>query len=187
MELRFDEYEKDGMIYCSKCNTPRAADVFKDGRIIRFACKCEKEKADAENADFYKRMKQAEDMNIKGSILGKRYAGVTFDGIERTKNKTFNAAVDRCKKYCAVADVILENGYGIYLWGDKGTGKTHLAACMANDLIGRGYSVVMSNLAEIAKNGNSAKMAELDFLILDDLGVDRVKTASGDLYMQDKL
>ena len=185
MELRKDEYEKDGVIYCSKCNTPRAADVFKDGRIIRFVCKCEKERADAEEADRDLRMRQAEKMNIRGSILGRRYAGVTFDGIERSKNKTFNAAVDRCKKYCAVADVVLENGYGIYLWGDVGAGKTHIAACMANDLIDRGYSVIMSNLAEISKN--IKELADVDFLIFDDLGVDRVKTASGDLYLQDRL
>lgn len=190
MELRDDEYEKDGAIYCKKCNTPRGGMI--EGRMIRCACKCQKEKLAAEEAEFARRMRQAEILSIKGSVLGKRYCGVSFSTTDRVKSKTFAAALERCRKYCEVADAVLNKGWGIYLWGEAGTGKTHLAACIANELIERGYQVIMTNLSEITKNGKLSaeyigQLSDIDFLIFDDIGVDRVKTSTGDTWLQERL
>ena len=45
----------------------------------------------------------------------------------------------------------MEDGLGIYIYGDKGTGKTHLTACMANVLIKQRRQVLFTNFAEISK------------------------------------
>ena len=48
-----DDYlGKDGLIYCSKCNTPKQCriELFKKEKIVPCLCKCEIEKRDAEEA-----------------------------------------------------------------------------------------------------------------------------------------
>lgn len=69
------------------------------------------------------------------------------------------------------------------LWGNVGTGKTFIAACIANALIENGVSVLMTNFSKIL-NSLSA-MFDVDrnkfiesfnlysLLIIDDLGIER--------------
>lgn len=76
-----------------------------------------------------------------------------------------------------------ENCIGLLLWGDVGTGKTFIAACIANALIEKGVSVLMTNFSKIL-NSLSA-MFDVDrnkfiesfnrysLLIIDDLGIER--------------
>lgn len=198
--LRDDEYLKDDVIYCKKCNTPRmfVSDNFK----VRCLCRCqgqardEEERAEKER----ERLKEIEKLQ-SASLIGDRYKGVTFDKTETGHNATFDNAYIRCKKYCDVASKVLADGLGIYLYGDKGAGKTHLTACMANNLIQQRKQVLFTNFAEIAKMikgtfGNNKeseadyinRIATVDFLFIDDLGTERVQATNGaDLWLQEKI
>lgn len=198
--LQDDEYIKDEVIYCKKCNTPRL--FVNDIVRVRCICKCQTEKRDAEAKAIKEKERLREIEKIQSaSLIGDRYKGVTFEKTETGHNATFDNAFIRCQKYCKAADKVLADGLGIYLYGDKGTGKTHLTACMANDLMQQRKQVLFTNFAEIAKMikgtfgstteseaGYINRIATVDFLFLDDIGTERVQATNGaDLYLQEKM
>ena len=62
------------------------------------------------------------------------------------------------------------------LCGAARTGKTFAAACIANELLKSGYSVVMTSLVKLIDGGTDDlvyRMRDIDLLILDDLGAER--------------
>jgi DNA replication protein DnaC len=198
--LQDDEYIKDEVIYCKKCNTPRlfVNDTFR----VRCLCDCQGQARDNEEKARKERERLKEIEKIQSaSLIGDRYKGVTFEKTETGHNATFDNAFIRCQKYCKAADKVLADGLGIYLYGDKGTGKTHLTACMANDLMQNRKQVLFTNFAEIAKMikgtfGSTTeseaayinRIATVDFLFIDDLGTERVQATNGaDLWLQEKI
>lgn len=197
--LREDEYLKDEVIYCRKCNTAR---MFVHGNFrVRCLCQCQGEAQKRAEEEKKEMERQRElDRYQRASLIGERYRSASFDTTETGHNATFDAAFLRCKKYCEVSDKVLEKGLGIYLYGDKGTGKTHLTACMANTLIKKRKQVLFTNFAEISKllrstfgkkheseAGYISQLATIDFLFIDDLGTERVQTKDGDLWLQEKV
>ena len=72
---------------------------------------------------------------------------------------------------------------GLLLWGDVGTGKTFIAACIANALIEQGVAVLMTNFSKILnqlsatfnedRNKYIENMNGYSLLIIDDLGIER--------------
>lgn len=197
--LSDDEYIKDEVIYCKKCNTPRmfVNEHFK----VRCLCKCQAEERDRAK-DMERERKRLEyiDKLQTASLIGERYKNVSFSNTETGHNADFDTAFIRCKRYCEVADKVLQDGLGIYIYGTKGTGKTHLTACMANELMNKYKQVLFTNFFEISKmirgtfgNSNESesdyinRLANIDFLFLDDLGTERVQTQNGDLWLQEKI
>lgn len=202
IEVQDDEYVKNDVIYCKKCNTHRTTviDVLGNKRVVRCICKCQKEERDREEAMQKEIEKQIRLAKLQeASLLSDRYKHVTFDNCKTGENASFDEAFNRCKKYCENSNKVLENGFGIYLWGDKGTGKTHLTSCMANELIKQYKQVLFTNFFEISKsirstfkgNGNEAdlinKIANVDFLFIDDLGTEKVTKEGEDTWLQDKI
>jgi DNA replication protein DnaC len=132
--------------------------------------------------------------------MDERYRNKRFDELDLS-NKSFKIAFDRCKKYCEVAEEVLKKGYGIYLYGNSGTGKTLLTSCMANELMEKEYTVLFTNFFEILKairntyNNSSTEtddsiinsITEVDFLFIDDLGTESLSKNDGDNFTQDKI
>ena len=198
--LKDDEYIKDDVIMCSKCNTARL--FVHQNFKVRCLCDCQaKARDDAERAEKERERQKEIERYQKASLIGERYKGVRFTTTETGHNPSFDAAYIRCERYCRVADDVLQKGLGIYLYGDKGTGKTHLTACMANELLQKRKQVLFTNFAEIArlvfdswKKGTEketdliSRLATIDFLFIDDLGTERVQGANGsDLILQEKI
>lgn len=73
-----------------------------------------------------------------------------------------------------------KNGHGLLLWGGVGTGKSYMAACIANALLEQKVRVLMTNFATIIngifsaydKNDYIDYICGYDLLIIDDLGVE---------------
>lgn len=189
--VQSDEYIKDGVLYCKKCKTPR---LFVYGDFTaRCLCNCQKEAVEKkEREEKAKKRLEVVKALQKASLIGERYKKVTFSETETGHNSDFDAAFIRCKRYCEVADIVLKDGLGIYIYGQSGTGKTHLTACMANALMSRLKQVLFTNFSEISKilsedKQNENKLATIDFLFIDDIGTERVQTKNGDLQMQEKI
>lgn len=197
-----EEYIEGEEIYCKKCGEARTRDFA--GRKIRILCACqrvawEKEQARAaEEQEKKDRLGRTERLK-SASLLTERYANTTF-GKTEPHGAEFEAVKGRCEKYAEVAEQVLERGIGIYLYGDAGTGKTHLSACIANELIKSLYSVLFTNLGELSRmiketfgrRGETEasvlqKIREVDFLIIDDIGSERVKKDEADLWTQELL
>ena len=195
---REEEYVKDNDIYCKRCNQRRTRFGFKTK--IRILCQCQAEERDrqAERDRQSERQRRIAELR-RASLLGDEYQDATFDKADMYSDN-FAAVYARCKKYCDVADKVLEKGHGIYLHGDHGTGKTHLTACMANALLAQGYPVLYTSMGEISKAIRSSfnkkgmteqefmeRLRDVDFLFLDDFGTERVTKNDEDLWLQEKV
>ncbi len=186
---------------CPKCGVNRRRNTIVCGIPYSFhvMCKCEaeqeeiaaKEKSKQDRLQRVKKLKRL-------SLLGERYRPVTFDNSKTGVNASFDGAFKRCKKYCELHEETVKNGYGIYLFGDKGVGKTHLTACMANFLLAERIPVLFTNLFEISKSVKSTfsressqteqalieKFSSIDVLFFDDLGTEIFTKNSGETWIQ---
>ena len=203
-ELQPNEYIKDGMIYCSICNQKKlfVGNNWMGNKIARrCVCECFQKEEQKKKEEEEKRKKLARIENLKSrSLIDERYKDKTFNDLD-LNNDSFKQAFTRCKKYCEIAEEILNKGYGIYLWGNSGTGKTLLTACMANYLMDKEYTVLFTDFFEILKairgtfNNKSNEtdddiiknISEVDFLFIDDLGTESLAKNSGDNFTQDKI
>lgn len=204
--LREDEYIKDNMIYCKKCHGKRLS-VLPDWRggnkptIVRCVCQCQEEaqqekarqeKLKEEHAKF-KQLQEA-------SLLGERYHNVTFANTDLKRDDSFVTAFNRCKKFCENRQIVLEKGYGMYLWGSSGGGKTHLMACMVNELSMNYMPCLFTNFFEIAKQIKKTfsrslysesdfvnQLTNIPFLFIDDFGTERVQKEGEDTWLQEKI
>jgi DNA replication protein DnaC len=152
--------------------------------LLPRSCKCIREKNKSEElARQMEKLRQRTEKLKKYSLLSERFKAVTFKQTD-IKNESFRIAFNRCKKYCEIYEEVREKGQGIYLYGNSGVGKTHITACMANDLMTKGVPVLFTNLFEISKavkstfNKNSGetelslteRFSKISFLFFDDLG-----------------
>lgn len=192
------EYVKDGDIYCKKCNTRRTRFGFRSKIWILCDCQAAERDRQEELRKQSDRQRWLRDLR-RASLLGDEYQDATFEKSEITSDE-FAKIYARCEKYCQVADKVLEKGHGIYLHGDPGTGKTHLTACMANALLAQGRPVLFTSMGEISKairatfdkKGETEqefmkKLTNIDFLIIDDFGTERLTKDDQDLWLQEKV
>lgn len=116
----------------------------------------------------------------KQSNLGKRFSTRTFENFEPSDN---SRAYEVCKRYVDLKAYDGEKN-GLILCGSYGTGKTHLAAAISNQLINQGVSVLfdtygghLEKLKAEFNAGGSPKylslMRNVDMLVLDDVGKER--------------
>ena len=97
------------------------------------------------------------------------------------ENMTLNLNI--CKKFAEKFGVITEN---LFINGDTGLGKTHLASCVALEVAGKGYSVRYGTAFEILGAFEDKKFnrdvgedktedyKKADLLIIDDLGAEMI-------------
>ena len=188
-----DDYEKDGLLYCGKCNTPKQAYIEGFGRNMPIPCECRKEqnKKEEELRERLKKQHRIAELREQ-SLLGSRYQDATFENTETSHSTEFAKIHNRCKRYCEVADAVLRDGTGIYLFGTNGTGKSRLTACMGNELMLNNYTVLYTNFAEVSrkiiKDDNFInQIAKIDFLFIDDFGTEKVTKGSEDMWLQEKV
>ncbi len=123
------------------------------------------------------------------SGLSKRMKGYSFSNFDPFANPpSTTKAVEKVQKYLENWEENREAGRGIYLCGDVGSGKTHLAVAVMNELITRkrvpGLFVtvpeLLDNLRGAYKNPGQdidewmAAVKNAELLVLDDLGSERV-------------
>ena len=200
--LKEDEYiGEDGIIYCKNCNTKRRTDFLVFGKYMPVMCKCKEEEYNKEQ----ERNNQLEKQRIvdklkRTSLLGDKYKDATFENTDTLHNEDFKKIYTRCKNYCIASSKVLENGIGIYLFGNKGTGKSRITACMANELMNKYYTVLYTNFSEISKqiretfnkSGESEsdfleRLNSIDFLFIDDFGTEIVTKNGQDIWLQEKV
>ena len=182
-EPKEDEYvnKADGLIYCAKCHTPRQCVIHHGDRIVTppVMCDCQRTVEEKAEAAFQKRQEEFRIERMKASGLQDRYLhDYTF-----ANDKGYNPEIKKAQQYVAEWAMMKENCIGLLLWGNVGTGKTFIAACIANALIEKGVSVLMTNFSKILnslsgmfdvdRNNFIESFNRYSLLIIDDLGIER--------------
>ena len=167
---------------CGKAKKLRQ-EIFISGRqqikTVPAVCECERQKMDAEKAAA--RQKEFE------ATLPQRWAKTNL-AITTFRKHTFeaddrgNAKIsDICRRYVEKWSDVLEKNCGLLFYGPVGTGKTFLSHAIANALIERGVSVLVTNMSRILNvvQANKDRQQVLDvldgyqLLVVDDLGAER--------------
>lgn len=187
-----DGYEKDGLIYCPNCHTPRQTVVTHPftGKeaVVGCVCKCQADAMKAEEERFRdkERMARLRRARIE-SFEESDCSEMTFEADDMQNPKLSN----QMRNYASHFETFRGKGQGILMFGDVGTGKTFYAACIANQLIEDGYAVLMTNFPSLIarmqkdqfKSVDHVKLLSgYDLLIVDDLGVERSSE-----YMQEQV
>jgi DNA replication protein DnaC len=135
--------------------------------------------------------KERVDELLQLSMKAPLYDKVRFENTEIGNYASYDKAYSRCKKYCEIADQVLEANQGIYIYGEKGCGKTHLTYCMMWELVNKLYSCIMTSFNDIKRYELEGKhylvenMIDCDFLFIDDLGVEVVQKNDQDNWTQE--
>lgn len=175
----------DGLVHCGKCKTPKECRVkFGDkDAIFPCICKCRKDEIEREEELRKKRERMDYIQKLKkNSLMDEKFASCTFDTIKQTKDNAKQIKI--CKRYAEKFSELFEKNQGLLLYGDVGTGKTHLACCIGNYLMESCRPVFATSLVKILSQAKSfrseddeeayiRKMNNADLLILDDLGAER--------------
>lgn len=185
-DQREDEYMgRGGLLYCKACHEPRqkVLDIPWMGvhdRLVRCACSCHgaQIKAQQRLAENEKRRRDC--------FRGTNMAGCTFEADDGKRPELSSMA----QRYADMFAEYRSTGKGLLFYGPVGTGKTYLAAAIANRVIDKGYTARMTNFSEIAnqlfdaydKQGYIDALCAHDLLILDDLGAERKSE-----YMQEQV
>ena len=170
---------EDGLEYCSSCHTPRERILPHpiDGKPfhVHFMCECQRQAYESEQAAREKReFEEMVDRNRGVCLHIKRMRDWTF-----ANDDGKNPAVAKAKAYVDAWDDMKSSGIGLMLWGGVGTGKTYLAAAIANELLDQGKRVLMRDFSEISNisifdaDEYVSSLSSYDLVILDDLGAER--------------
>lgn len=178
----------DGLWYCKKCHTPKQVVEELDGVSCKHnrQCDCEHEKWSAEEKAIQEHKKME-------NIARLRYEA--FPVCKHSKNdaknmRSWTFANDKGYQpdLRIMADNFIKNfdefhkkGKGLVFCGGVGTGKSYMAACIANALVEREIPVLMTDFATIYntvsgiydKQGYYDQLNKYPLLILDDLASER--------------
>lgn len=182
-ELRSDEYiVNDGLIYCSKCHTPRQKRLEVSGKTIEPRCMCACQTEDYDRREQERKHREFLDMVAKNRSIGLPDPGLrkhTFENDLGYNPKQIRMA----KRYVQHWEEMQKNSTGLLLWGDVGTGKSFIAGCIANALLDKGVPVIMTNFARLLnkltdmyagdRNAYIDSFNRYQLMIIDDLGVER--------------
>ncbi len=180
-EVRENEYlGDDGLIYCSECHTPVQCRVNFGGKstIVGCICKCRKEELDREQKrlEEEERLRRIQRLKTNG-IQEKHLLDWRFDIADDSKD------IQMAKKYVENWKKVRGENLGLLLWGEVGSGKSFLAACIANALLEQAVPVLMTNFSKILNQMGAmyseeryqyiASFSNYPLLIIDDLGIER--------------
>lgn len=189
-----EHLNEQGLPVCNLCGGERYVVNPNNPQDVRRAlCACQTKERNEKQKAFETQQERAKiDQARSISLLGKRYATATFQTYKLTDdNKT---ALKVATSYAEKHKEMLDKGYGIYVYGKNGTGKTHLLACICNYLLEHGERCIFTNFTDVVNDLHSAmtqnkditlvidKYTTIPFLFIDDFGKESYKKISGNQY-----
>lgn len=177
-----DYIDSEGLLCCGKCHTRKETIiVLANGKQLkpRCVCKCEQERMQEEEDN-----RKAKELADKVKELRKigfpdaEMSRFTFENDDRSNEYISDVA----KRYADNFTTMYSKHKGLLLFGTVGTGKTYIAACIANALIDRGYTCLVTNFARLTNTINGmydGKQEYIDgldrfsLLVIDDLASER--------------
>lgn len=176
------DYFENNLLYCGKCHTPKQCRFEAAwGGIMEpyFLCECGRKRKEEEE-----KARQAQELQAEVKRLRKlgfpdaEMVNWTFDNDDGSDAKISSIA----HKYVDNFAEMKQRGKGLLLYGNVGSGKTYIAASIANELISRGRPCLVTNFARITntlqgmfdgKQRYLDDLNRLDLLVIDDLSAER--------------
>lgn len=180
----------DGYKHCKQCSKRIERDIevpLFDGtgrkrtQRVNVLCDCDIKEREAlkeaervrEELDAIRRLKSA-------SLLDERLKDASFDTfkVDQTNEKILKIA----KNYVERFEEMLNQSQGLLFYGGVGTGKSYAAAMIANELMDRRQTVMMTSFTklldefknfDVDENKYIENLNSVKLLIIDDLGAER--------------
>ncbi len=170
----------DGRIYCDVCGKPRQTllTFYDPPKLIPSNCDCMKNAYEQRHDKLRDQERLDKIKRLKAAIADPALLKQTF---EASKYDTYALRIAR--QYASQWPQGEKGELGLLLWGPAGTGKTYLAASIANALLDRAIPVMITSLGKMLgalPNANSGERSavidqwtDYPLLVIDDLGVER--------------
>lgn len=174
----------DGLLLCPVCGTPRQkrVEVNLGGEprtvVVPVLCACELRKDDERAA-----REEAERTTARAKRLRDECFAVNLS----LRSCTFEAddgdspdLSSRCRRYADTFNPA--EPYGLLMYGGVGTGKSYMAAAVANRVIDRGFTALVTDIGTVAtvmessfgqRESNLKRILGYDLLVIDDIGAQR--------------
>ncbi|MBU2738543.1 ATP-binding protein [Acidithiobacillus concretivorus] len=112
--------------------------------------KCMEDEARKQTQELGERRKKASmDGLLHRAAIPPRFRDCSFDSYKvDVTNPKQQRALDFTRDYAASFEEAVRSGRSMILFGDTGTGKTHLSIAIAHDIIQRGYTAVFTSVME---------------------------------------
>lgn len=179
---------EDGLLYCGKCGTKKetrirfpAAGGKTETKTVPCVCKCRQEELEELRKEEEYREKQQRISSIRqSSLIETKFKKARL--LDYTVTNDNRRVFDLAQKYVSGFQEMYRENQGILFWGEVGTGKSHTAACIANELIEHMHTVIMTSFVKILQDFQTMKvdegawikkLQEAELLIIDDLGTER--------------
>ena len=141
---------EDGLLYCGKCRKPKEA-YYPEGKTLfgrdrhPAECDCQRAAREKRQADEIrqKHLETVEDLKRRG-FTDPAMREWTFE-----HDNGRNPQTETARFYVENWDTMRAENIGYLFWGGVGTGKSYLAASIANALMEKEVAVCMTNFALI--------------------------------------
>ena len=173
---------EDGLNYCATCKEPvevllpQNVQTYLNMKTHTRQCACiRKSNAREEKERKEREHKQTVESNTSVCFEERAMREWNF-----ANDNGRNPGMKFAKHYVEHWKELKKEGHGLLLWGGVGSGKSYMAACIANALLEQEERVLMTNFATIINGMFSATdkvdyvnaICSYDILIIDDLGVE---------------
>lgn len=174
------DYRVDGLLYCGKCHTPKECEITLKGRKrkVACACDCEVKRASEENALIEKERNIRKLTRLKSlGFYDAKFQSWTFENDDQKNERLSNIARNYVKNFKDMK----KSHKGLIFYGENGTGKSYISACIVNELIRKGVPCMMTNFSRIShelwkaedKQAVYDKLNRNDLLVIDDFTAER--------------
>ena len=144
---------------------------YEDDKIKTFHREC--------NFSVHRNMQARKDSLINAMFMPKMIYNATFEDYEtntEARMEIYKYLMSFLRLY-----PMGEKMKGLYIWGEYQKGKTYTLASLANELIKKGYSVIIAYYPDLVREFKSSissggletlinKLKQVDILLLDDIG-----------------
>ena len=173
------DYEKNGVIHCGYCHTPKQVLHMWQGELRAFPihCQCKRECLARIQEERLQREKLEKAETCRQHALPYAYMHQwTFARDDGSSPR----ATGYFKEYADNFEEMKTDGSGLFLFGPKSAGKTYAAVQIINALCDKGYRCLLTSFMEIVKNLLSLNrenrqqylddICSHDLLVFDDFG-----------------
>lgn len=177
----------DELLYCGRCHTRKQFKMPVNiagecEKTLPIPCDCKKAQMAKEEAEREQKERTERIERMRGaSMMDEALKMACFENAKETPDNRENLAT--CKAYAGQFNNMLAKNQGLLLMGDVGTGKTYMAACIANELILSGTPCIMTSFVRLitltkpyeddSDDGAIETLLRVPLLVIDDLGAQR--------------